>query len=61
MAAVSEADLKAVVKSLVEAATGGNVQAAALLLDRCCGRVRQDNSDNDNDVEYRIIGPKINA
>jgi len=36
--AVTPADVKAIVKRLVEAARGGDVQASKVLLDRCLGQ-----------------------
>ena len=38
LAAVSDKEMKAVVKKLVELAKGGNVPAAKEVLDRCLGR-----------------------
>ena len=38
LAAVSDKEMKAVVKKLVELAKGGNVPAAREVLDRCLGR-----------------------
>ena len=38
LAAVSDQEMKAVVKKLVELAKGGNVPAAREVLDRCLGR-----------------------
>ncbi len=38
LAAVSDAEMKAIVAKLVELAKGGNVPAAKEVLDRCLGR-----------------------
>lgn len=39
MNAVTAADVRKIVKAMVKAAEGGDVQAARMLLDRCLGKV----------------------
>ena len=38
LAAVTEEDLRGIVRALIDRAVGGDVQAAKLVLDRVCGR-----------------------
>jgi hypothetical protein len=47
LAEVSEADLKRVVRSLIEAAATGNVRATAVLLDRLLGKPKNAPADSD--------------
>ncbi len=56
-AALTNQDIKDVAKSMLKEAKGGNVKAAQLVLDRCCGKVKEEvslslSSDTQDFLDY---------